>query len=58
MSRDEVLKRLHDDPMKGTVSVGWYCGNCKNWHSPQVMTCPHPPRDDRSLAERIKVQNG
>jgi len=58
MSRAEVLKRIHDDPMHATVSVGWYCGNCKNWHGPQVSTCPHPPRDDRTLGERVKVQNG
>lgn len=21
-------------------SVGWYCGNCGNYHSPTVATCP------------------
>ena len=37
---------------------GWYCGNCKLWHAPDVKTCPKPPRDERTLRERIQVQNG
>lgn len=55
--RDEILKGLHDNPIRGTVSVGWYCGNCFKWHGPHIDTCTAPPRDPRTLGDKIKGSN-
>ena len=39
-------------------SIGWYCGNCKRWHGPDIATCLSAPAGG-SLRERIKeVHNG
>jgi hypothetical protein len=55
----EILKGIHDNPMRATIGVGWYCGNCKNWHGPQIDTCPKPPVDRRTLREKIvRCDNG
>ena len=41
-----------------SAPVGWYCPNCKNYHSPDTHTCPEPSRSG-SLRGRIgQVHNG
>lgn len=40
------------------ASVGWFCPNCRNYHGPQVVTCPEPSRFI-GLKDRIgQVSNG
>jgi len=63
---DERQRQFDEDPGRGLrphvhphpARAGWYCGNCKNYHSPDVHTCPEPPRGG-SLRERLReARNG
>jgi hypothetical protein len=57
--REIDLKDVGKRGLRRPQSVaGWYCGNCRNFHAPDVHTCPEPPRTG-SLQERIgQVHNG
>jgi len=37
----------------GYLPQGWQCPNCGTAHSPDISTCPEPPRGG-SLRERLK----
>lgn len=53
---EERQKQLDTEPHRGLrppLSVGWKCPNCGGAHSPDVPSCPEPPRGG-SLRERLK----
>lgn len=52
--KDIGKRGLHRPDAAG---VGWYCGNCKNYHALDVHTCPKPPSGG-SLRERIERGGG
>jgi hypothetical protein len=54
--RERVLRRMRENH-DASPGIGWYCGNCLNWHGPHIGTCPAPPRDPRTLGERIRSAN-
>lgn len=60
----EEIKQLKADIGRLTMALaqagkaGWKCPNCGKAHGPQMQTCPAPPRDDRSFAERMRASNG
>lgn len=54
---EERKRQLEAEPVRGlrpSPSVGWQCPNCGSAHSPDVHSCPEPPKGG-SLRERLKM---
>ena len=58
LTQEELNRRSLDLVDRLKTTVGWFCPNCRNYHGPQVATCPEPSRF-AGLKDRIgQVGNG